>query len=350
MFWSFSGHFRWIHLCFQSQLQSAAVMFSQQRDAAWLSQVHMNDKPVEWAGFGAQQDWLAAGSAQKLKTLVVFGPMIDSPPARPDTVITTLMYIQRTLNSLGCSRPPTVSDCMPSPMERASVLDERHTSPGYDACSHEFPGLYRNTDDASGVDILIGAAFAGITSIVNGKAWANALRAYRLIIAVLLQNFYSSGAKTYAELCVYLETAREHPTGRLWMDCLIKPTQVCRSVWRADIYQAREGFWRYEGHFNEHRASGCVRPPWHCHRTYVQWRWEEQKPHGGADGEEKNKHKEEGEGRRRLDEADRRKITVELEKYIHPLNDQQPGVYNICNGQVATNTVNVQNAGSSPLH
>ncbi len=42
------------------QLQSAAVMFSQQRDAAWLSQVHENDKPVEWAGFNAQQDRLVA--------------------------------------------------------------------------------------------------------------------------------------------------------------------------------------------------------------------------------------------------------------------------------------------------
>ena len=71
---------------------------------------------------------------------------------------------------------------------------------------------------------------------------------------------------------------------------------------------------------------------------------EEQKPHGEVDGEEKNKHKEEGEGRRRLDEADRKEITVELEKYSHPLNDQQPGVYNICNGQVAPDTVNVQNA------
>ena len=50
------------------------------------------------------------------------------------------------------------------------------------------------------------------------------------------------------------------------------------------------------------------------------------------------------EGRRRLDEADRRKIAVELLQYIHPLNDQQPGVYNICNGQVVTDTVYVQNA------
>ena len=28
------------------------------------------------------------------------------------------------------------------------------------------------------------------------------------------------------ELRDYLETAREHPTGRLWVDCLIKPTPL----------------------------------------------------------------------------------------------------------------------------
>ena len=42
----------------------------------------------------------------------------------------------------------------------------------------------------------------------------------------------------------------------------------------------------------------------------------EEKPNLGADGEGKNKHKEEGEGRRKLDEADRRKIGTELDKYI----------------------------------
>ena len=84
---------------------------------------------------------------------------------------------------------------------------------------------------------------------------------------------------------------------------------------------------------------------------------EEQKPHGEVDGEEKNKHTVEGEGRRRLDEAERKQITAELEKYSHPLNDQQPGVYNICNGQVAqTHSMfrthwpsGVSGAGSSPL-
>ena len=76
----------------------------------------------------------------------------------------------------------------------------------------------------SGVDILISAAFAGITSIVNGNTWTNALRAYRLIIAVLLHNFYSNGAKTYEELNGCLETARGHPTRRIWLVCFVKPT------------------------------------------------------------------------------------------------------------------------------
>ena len=87
-----------------------------------------------------------------------------------------------------------------------------------------FLGCVGTLMKASGVDVLISAAFAGITSIVNGKAWTNALRAYRLIMAVLLHNFYSNGAKTYEELNVYLETARGHPTGWLWVDCFVKPT------------------------------------------------------------------------------------------------------------------------------
>ena len=56
---------------------------------------------VEWAGSNAQQDRLMAVSAQKLKTLVVFGPMINSPPAHPDTVITTLVNLKRAQNSVG---------------------------------------------------------------------------------------------------------------------------------------------------------------------------------------------------------------------------------------------------------
>ena len=132
----------------ESQLQSAAVRFSQQRDAAWLSQVHQNDKPVERAGFNAQQDPVLEGPGNMPKTLVVFGPMIDSPPAHPDTVMTTLVYLQRTLNAFGMQYIHVSVDLqLYHTIERPSALDRHHTSPMHDAHSHEFPGLHRNIDE-----------------------------------------------------------------------------------------------------------------------------------------------------------------------------------------------------------
>ena len=76
-------------------MQSAA------RCGTWLPQIHWSDRPVKLAGFNAQQDRLVAGSAQKPKTLVVFGPMIDSSPTHPDNVIITLVNLERALNTFG---------------------------------------------------------------------------------------------------------------------------------------------------------------------------------------------------------------------------------------------------------
>ena len=71
-----------------------------------------------------------------------------------------------------------------------------------------------------------------------------------------------------------------------------------------------------------------------------------EKPFGGTEGECKmeNKHKEEGERRRKMDETVRNKIAEELEKHSHPLNVKSTDLYNIVNGQVAPTKVNVQDA------
>lgn len=56
------------------------------------------------------------------------------------------------------------------------------------------------------------------------------------------------------------------------------------------------------------------------------------------------KHKEEGENRRKLDQQDRREISLELAKHSHPLEVESEVLYNIVNGQVAPKEVNVQDA------
>ena len=359
------------------------------------------------------------------------GPMINSLPAHPDTVLTTLVYLERTLNTFGMQYIHLSVDlqlyqtaCLVqwNDLQRWTNLI-LHTGMMHTLMS--FLGCIGTLMKASGMDVLISAAFGGITGIFNGKAWTKALRADRLIIAVLLESFFSNSAKTYQELSEYLETAREHPTGRLWVDCLIKPTLLALMFVRGErngdfllqqhCLKAMLPYFFTAGHHNyarylswyvrqmEHlpqRAKEQLLPGAHVCRhsdggtavpadqfgeqTYIRrgkgagdmkgistsdeqvtvWvnsfsvcahldiamedmyseTGDEEMPHGGAGGEEKNKHKEEGEARRRLDEADRRKIGAELEKYTHPLNEQYPSVYNICNGQVAPDIVNVQDA------
>ena len=106
------------------------------------------------------------------------------------------------------SRPSTVSYCMPRPMERSSALDQRHNSHiSYDAHFHEFSGLYRNTDEG------IWRGHSHQRSVQPKGQCSTGIPCHHCCVAA--EYFYSNGAKTHAELILYLETAREHPTGRL---------------------------------------------------------------------------------------------------------------------------------------
>ena len=86
-----------------------------------------------------------------------------------------------------------------------------------------FLGCIGTLMKASCLDMLLTVAFGGVAGIITGN-WTNALRACHLITTVLPQDFFQSGAKTYQVLSEYKEAVREHPFGRLWVDCLIKPS------------------------------------------------------------------------------------------------------------------------------
>lgn len=68
----------------------------------------------------------------------------------------------------------------------------------------------------SGLDVLVGAAFGGMTGIMTGKAWVQAMRTFRMVSAAVLQNFLHTSTKTFGEISTYLDDARKHPTGRHW--------------------------------------------------------------------------------------------------------------------------------------
>ena len=81
----------------ERELVSVSLAKDQSKDSAYFSQLH-SVKPVEWSGLNAINEQL---DMHKPKTLCIFGPLIDSPPSHPDTVLTTMAYLDRILKSLG---------------------------------------------------------------------------------------------------------------------------------------------------------------------------------------------------------------------------------------------------------
>eukprot|EP00745_Piridium_sociabile_P013977 TRINITY_DN2058_c0_g1_i7.p1 TRINITY_DN2058_c0_g1~~TRINITY_DN2058_c0_g1_i7.p1 ORF type:complete len:474 (+),score=89.64 TRINITY_DN2058_c0_g1_i7:286-1707(+) len=207
------------------------------------------------------------------KTLCIFGPLIDSPPSHPDTVLTTMAYLDRTLKSLGMSHVHLTLDMQlyiiacqikwSDPVRWNSVV----LRPGMMHTLMSFIGTIGHNMKCTGVEELIGAAYSGIANILNGKAWPKAMRAFRIIVATLLNEFLHEGEKTHDEIVAYLEKAREHPTGKLWVDCFITPTMLAHQFMRAE----REGDWLLQQYCLEMMMPYFFVAGHHNYARYISW-------------------------------------------------------------------------------
>jgi len=129
----------------------------------------------------------------KPPTTYIFGPLIDAPPSHPDTVLTTLSYLEKTLTELGMKISNLSADMqvyMVATLIKWASHGNRFRSailrPGGMRTLMSFNGCIENLMKASGLEVLVGAAFGGLTSIMNGKAWVKSMPAFRMVTAALL--------------------------------------------------------------------------------------------------------------------------------------------------------------------
>ena len=156
-----------------SKLLSVSLANAQSKDAAYFSQLH-SDQPLEWSGFNARQD-RAQVDVHRPKTLCMYGPLIDSPPSHPDTVVTTMDYLKRTLTSLGMLHVHLTVDmqlyivaCLikwNDPTRWKSVI----LRPGMMHTLMSFLGTIGYIMKCTGAEELVGAAYSGLASIFS--AW-----------------------------------------------------------------------------------------------------------------------------------------------------------------------------------
>ena len=62
------------------------------------------------------------------------------------------------------------------------------------------------------------------------------------MVSTALLDHYQDNVNTCDEISDYMEEARQHPTGRHWVDNLLKPTLFVHKFLRAE----REGDWLFQ--------------------------------------------------------------------------------------------------------
>lgn len=214
-----------------------------EKEIRWLNQIYNNEQPgMEWSGFNTSIARMS-GAEEKPASTYLFGPVVDAPPSHPDTILTSMCYMQKSMRNLGMKYTHLSQDMQLfivasqikwNNMEQFKDVIIR---PGVMHIIMSACGAIGKLNKGSGVEVLISASFGGLTGIMNGKSWVRAMRAFRMTCEAILSEFFSTGVKTMEELHDYLQQSALHPTGRHWVDNFIRPTLLVHHLLRAE----REG-------------------------------------------------------------------------------------------------------------
>ena len=106
----------------------------------------------------------------------MFGPLIDAPPSHPDTVLTTLSYFEKTLTELGMKTSNLSADMqlyIVATLIKWASHGNRFKSvilrPGGMHTLMSSNGCIGNLMIASGLEVLVGAAFAVLSTFNLGN-------------------------------------------------------------------------------------------------------------------------------------------------------------------------------------
>ena len=223
-------------------------------DIDWLCEVvngsnDLDGEVCEWAGYmsrKARQRGVSSGP-----TDYIFGPMVDATPSHPDTVLTTLTFIEKFIHNHGQKHMMVVADMqLFQVIQRIKWSDPDRWNdliprPGGMHTLMSFIGCIGTLMKASGFEEILGGVFGGVGSMLNGKAWPRAVRAFRMVASGLLKDvIISDGITTLSQLETFLDDTCKHPTGKLWVQCFILPVAIMLLFIRAEHGPSMSMVWK----------------------------------------------------------------------------------------------------------
>ena len=196
------------------QTESAASAFAS--DVSWLIEIieyrHDSEPCPEWSG-AMVQTARQFDEPQHHHTNFVFGPLIDSTPSHPDTVLTTLLYLEEFVRMKNIPYIHASADmqlykvvmqikwCNPARWKHLIIR------PGGMHTIMSFIGCIGNLMCCTGLEEFLSAAFKGVENMLSGRAWPKALRGLRMVVEALLEPFIVAGGSTVDDLQLILQEA-----------------------------------------------------------------------------------------------------------------------------------------------
>ena len=152
--------------------RQASLMAAQEADTLWLNSLSEGIEAIEWNGFNNQLS--RTQGIIKPATTYMFGPLIDAPPSHPDTILTTLIYMQKSLTDMGMkyihltmdmqSFAVTKQVCWNQPIQFQKVI----AHPGGMHIIQSFIGSIGKLMKSSGLEVYVAAAYGGLTGKFDG--------------------------------------------------------------------------------------------------------------------------------------------------------------------------------------
>lgn len=160
---------------------------------------------MEWGGFNTKIVHLSDVDKKPASTYR-FGPLFDSPPSHPDTVLTSMSYMQRSLNKMGMVylhlSPDMHLYMVASQIKWNNMEQFQHVilHPGVMHIIMSACGAIGTLIKGSGAEVLIAASIGGITGTLSGKAWVRSMRTLQMTSGAILSDFFSTRPKTWEQL------------------------------------------------------------------------------------------------------------------------------------------------------
>ena len=155
------------------RIRQSGIALALEKDVEWLNQLYHTEKPTkEWSGFNAMTT-RSSGAVAKPASTYLFGPVIDAPPSHPDTVLTSLTYMQSSLKKMGMKYIHLSHDMqlyMVASQIKWNNMERFHDitlRPGVMHVIMSACGAIGKLNKGSGLEVLISASSGGIAGIMS---------------------------------------------------------------------------------------------------------------------------------------------------------------------------------------